>query len=82
MVMRADIWGKAIDAVRGDLPGQPADSAPESRPTGLVNPKTILAIPTPSGVPLTQAKVRQIATNADNVIIACGRYEGIDSRVA
>ena len=82
MVMRADIWGKAIDAVRGDLPGQPADSAPESRPTGLVNPKTILAIPTPSGVPLTQAKVRQIATNADKVIIACGRYEGIDSRVA
>lgn len=82
MVMRADIWGKAIDAARGDLPGQPADSAPESRPNGLVNPKTILAIPTPSGIPLTQAKVRQIATNTDNVIIACGRYEGIDSRVA
>lgn len=82
MVMRADIWGKAIDAARGELPGQPADSAPESRATGLVNPKTILAIPTPSGIPLTQAKVRQIATNTDNVIIACGRYEGIDSRVA
>ena len=82
MVMRADIWGKAIDAALGDLQSQPADSAPESRSNGLVNPKTILAIPTPSGVPLTQAKVRQIATNADNVIIACGRYEGLDSRVA
>lgn len=82
MVMRADIWGKAIDAARQNPQSQPADSAPESRPNSLVNPKTILAIPTPSGVPLTQAKVRQIATNADNVIIACGRYEGIDSRVA
>ena len=79
---RADIWGKAIDAALGDLQSQPADSAPESRPNGLVNPKTILAIPTPSGVPLTQAKVRQIATSTDNVVIACGRYEGIDSRIA
>jgi len=82
MVMRADIWGKAIDAALGELQSQPADSVPESRPNGLVNPKTILAIPTPSGVPLTQAKVRQIATSTDNVVIACGRYEGIDSRIA
>ncbi|NMW46093.1 tRNA (guanosine(37)-N1)-methyltransferase TrmD [Mobiluncus curtisii] len=82
MVMRADIWGKAIDAARDRLRDQSAGSDPENRPTDLVNPKTILAIPTPSGIPLTQAKVREIAAHADNVIIACGRYEGIDSRVA
>lgn len=67
MVMRADIWGKAIDAALEEC----ENSA-----------KVILAIPTPSGEPLTQAKVREIAASADNVIVACGRYEGIDSRVA
>lgn len=64
MVMRADIWGKAIDAAL--------------EPSGQ---RRILAIPTPSGQPLTQAKVRDLATASD-IIIACGRYEGIDARVA
>lgn len=40
----------------------------------------VLAIPTPSGVPLTQRIVEDLA-NADQIIVACGRYEGIDARV-
>lgn len=34
----------------------------------------------PKGVPLTQAKVRELAT-AENLTIICGRFEGVDERV-
>ncbi|MEW6934728.1 tRNA (guanosine(37)-N1)-methyltransferase TrmD [Trueperella pyogenes] len=43
--------------------------------------RCVLAIPTPSGIPLTQATCWELA-KTDQVIIACGRYEGIDARVA
>lgn len=43
--------------------------------------RSVLAIPTPSGTPLTQQTCWDLA-EADQLIIACGRYEGIDSRVA
>lgn len=35
---------------------------------------------TPTGAPLTQARVRELAT-LDHVLLVCGRYEGIDQRV-
>ena len=65
MVMKPDVWGRALD----DLIGP---SAPET---------ITLAIPTPSGRPLTQRLVEDLATR-ERIIIACGRYEGIDARVA
>lgn len=103
MVMRADIWGKAIDAALESC-GLEAGEAPElgkqaqpAMPGALEPPeetekpaspgaagqatKTVLAIPTPSGQPLTQQKVRELA-GVENIIVACGRYEGIDARVA
>lgn len=69
MVMRADIWGNALDtAFESDL--------------GVENPRRILAIPTPAGHPLTQEICVDLAERCDQIVIACGRYEGIDSRVA
>ena len=41
----------------------------------------VLAVPTPSGTPLTQRLVGELA-RADHIVVACGRYEGIDQRVA
>ena len=41
----------------------------------------VLAVPTPSGTPLTQRLVGELA-RADHIVVACGRYEGIDARVA
>lgn len=81
MVMRADIWGKIIDplleeTVETQVAPQMSSGESEQRDV-----RRILAIPTPSGVPLTQEIVRDLA-RADHIIIACGRYEGIDSRVA
>ncbi|WP_122820876.1 tRNA (guanosine(37)-N1)-methyltransferase TrmD [Varibaculum vaginae] len=65
MVMKPDVWGKAIDQVI-----EQAGAA-----------KTVLAIPTPSGIPLTQSQVRDLAENTEHLVVACGRYEGIDQRV-
>jgi len=48
---------------------------------GLVNPETILVIPTPSGRPFTQ-ELAQEYSQAKHIVFACGRFEGIDSRIA
>ena len=39
-----------------------------------------LVVPTPAGVPLTQAVAADLATR-EHLVFACGRYEGIDQRV-
>ena len=41
---------------------------------------TTLVVPTPSGVPYTQAVAAELATRK-RLVFACGRYEGIDARV-
>jgi tRNA (guanine37-N1)-methyltransferase len=65
MVMKAEPWALALDAVAG-----PEDAA--SRPT--------LVVPTPSGRSFTQAKAAELAER-EHLVFACGRYEGIDRRV-
>ncbi len=47
----------------------------------LVSPESVLVIPTPSGKPFNQKLASEYST-AKHLIFACGRYEGIDSRVA
>ncbi|MCD4536014.1 tRNA (guanosine(37)-N1)-methyltransferase TrmD [Nocardioides sp. cx-169] len=44
------------------------------------SPGATLVVPTPSGVPFTQALARDLATRK-RLVFACGRYEGIDQRV-
>ena len=75
MVMRADVWARALDEVLATPLG--ADAAEET-PASF---RRVLAIPTPSGTPLTQSLVEDLA-HADQIVVACGRYEGIDARVA
>jgi tRNA (guanine37-N1)-methyltransferase len=64
MVMKPDVWGDALDEIIT------AHGAGAGR----------LVVPTPSGVPFTQAKAVAYAAEP-HLIFACGRYEGIDSRV-
>jgi tRNA (guanine37-N1)-methyltransferase len=66
MVMKPEPWGEALDAMTS-----PSSTGPR-RPT--------LVVPTPAGVPFTQALARELAAT-DHLVIACGRYEGIDQRV-
>lgn len=46
----------------------------------LVAPGAQLVVPTPSGIPFTQAIADELAEQS-HLIFACGRYEGIDARV-
>jgi tRNA (guanine37-N1)-methyltransferase len=65
MVMKADVWGDALDEI------VPAGDAGSAR----------LIVPTPSGVPFSQDMALRYATEP-RLVLACGRYEGIDGRVA
>jgi tRNA (guanine37-N1)-methyltransferase len=66
MVMKPDVWGAALDAVL-------AEATPAPVPARLV-------VPAPSGVPFTQELAAAYAAER-HLVFACGRYEGIDSRV-
>ena len=46
----------------------------------LADDSTTLVVPTPSGTPFTQALAAELAGHP-HLVIACGRYEGIDQRV-
>lgn len=46
----------------------------------LVTEKTVLVVPTPSGEKFTQTLSAEFS-NFEHIVFACGRYEGIDSRV-
>lgn len=61
MVMKAPVWGAALDEICSD--------------------ETLLVVPTPAGRPFTQAVAERWSTES-HLVFACGRYEGIDQRVA
>lgn len=44
------------------------------------DPVPTLVVPSPAGAPLTQTLAQTLAT-AGRLVVACGRYEGIDDRV-
>jgi tRNA (guanine37-N1)-methyltransferase len=72
MLMRPEPWGLALDAVLAD---------PPARPPGGNDGGPLLVIPTPSGRRFVQADAQAWSERAW-LIVACGRYEGIDARVA
>lgn len=69
MVMRPEPWGEALDRVV-------AERAPTS--AGPAAPR--LLVPTPAGRPFTQGLAQELA-GEPWLVVACGRYEGIDHRV-
>lgn len=46
----------------------------------LMRPESVLIVPSPAGHPFTQSIARELAARP-HLVIACGRYEGIDHRV-
>ncbi|BBX87580.1 tRNA (guanosine(37)-N1)-methyltransferase TrmD [Mycolicibacterium aubagnense] len=61
MVMKAPVWGAALDEI--------------------CTPETVLVVPTPAGRLFTQEHAHRW-TGEPHLVFACGRYEGIDQRVA
>lgn len=81
MVMKPEPWGEALEAVTGEgAASGGADTRaadPGTSPSGA--PRLIL--PTPGGTPFTQEHADRLS-DEPWLVFACGRYEGIDSRVA
>lgn len=69
MVMKPDPWGEAIDSV---LQKDSRDKA-----SATID----LIVLTPAGVKFDQRKAEEFS-KAGHLLFACGRYEGIDARVA
>ena len=66
MVMKAEPWAQALAAVAGAGPDTAA--------------KPVLIVPSPAGERFTQALAHELAEE-EQLVFACGRYEGIDERV-
>lgn len=64
--------GGAGMVMRPDVWGEALDT--------LLDDDTELVVPTPSGEPFTQRTAETMA-RARHLVVACGRYEGIDARV-
>jgi tRNA (guanine37-N1)-methyltransferase len=66
LVMLAEPWAQALDHVTA------------AQPAGIAGPPTLVVL-TPAGHPLTHAVAEDLATRPW-LVLACGRYEGIDER--
>ncbi|HEY0508811.1 MAG TPA: tRNA (guanosine(37)-N1)-methyltransferase TrmD [Blastococcus sp.] len=77
-----DVHRTVDDSPYGGGPGMVMRPEPWARALEAVRPEgTRLVVPTPAGRPFTQAVAAQWATEP-GLVFACGRYEGIDQRVA
>src|SRR5215207_10089413 len=65
MVMKPEPWAQALESVAS------ASSA---------GSKPVLIVPSPAGERFTQAIAQELAAE-EQLVFACGRYEGIDERV-
>ena len=65
MVMKPEPWAQALESVAAAAPG---------------GRRPVLVVPSPAGERFTQATAYELAEE-DQLVFACGRYEGIDERV-
>ena len=80
-----DVHRTVDDAPYGGGPGMVMLPEPWARALDELAPavgaQPRLLIPSPAGLPFTQAMARELADESW-LVLACGRYEGIDARVA
>ncbi len=81
MVMKPEPWAQALTAVAAAR-AEGAEGAGEAESAGEPGSasKPVLIVPSPAGERFTQATAHQLAEE-DQLVFACGRYEGIDERV-
>jgi len=84
MVMKPEPWAQALTAVAGARAGdaEGAEAAGNAGGAGVPESgsKPVLIVPSPAGERFTQATAHELAEE-DQLVFACGRYEGIDERV-
>ncbi len=89
MIMRPEPWGEALDAVLGPSgagraavhDGAAGSGGEAFSPGETVADGTELIVPTPAGALFDQRTAAELA-RVPRLVFACGRYEGIDARVA
>jgi tRNA (guanine37-N1)-methyltransferase len=74
MVMKVEPWWQALTEVTGRGPVPSAERTPQTAPGHVI-------VPTPAGSVFNQAVAEELAAEPW-LVFCCGRYEGIDSRVA
>lgn len=75
MVMKPEPWAQALAAVAGAREASDGAEAAEGK-----SAKPVLIVPSPAGERFNQALAYELAEE-DQLVFACGRYEGIDERV-
>ncbi|WP_431859622.1 tRNA (guanosine(37)-N1)-methyltransferase TrmD [Micrococcus terreus] len=73
MVMKPEPWALALEQIAADSPQALGAEGETGR-------RPVLLVPTPSGQLFRQQVAQELST-ADHLVVACGRYEGIDERV-
>jgi tRNA (guanine37-N1)-methyltransferase len=74
MVMKVEPWWRALTEVTGRGPVPAPERTPENAPGHVI-------VPTPAGSTFTQDVAAELA-GQPWLVFCCGRYEGIDARVA
>jgi tRNA (guanine37-N1)-methyltransferase len=76
-----DVHRTVDDTPYGGGPGMVMRPEPWGEALDAVLPDGgLLVVPSPAGIPFTQARARELA-DEPHLVFACGRYEGIDERV-
>lgn len=80
MVMKVEPVVRALEAITGSA-GTGA-SGPEETPAGgrLAHGRTKIILTTPQGAPFTHGLAKELSA-LGNIVIICGRYEGVDERI-
>ena len=78
MVMRLEPIVKAVQAAKSKIKRDPSGSPDKS---GQQKSKIKVILFSPAGKQFDNKIAGQLAKNYDNLILICGRYEGIDERV-
>jgi len=71
---------RSSPATPTDSPSGARSAAGSTMAPPPVTPRVHRILLSPSGAPLTQARVRELAAR-DHLVLVCGRYEGVDQRV-
>ncbi|MCO4257150.1 tRNA (guanosine(37)-N1)-methyltransferase TrmD [Pseudarthrobacter cellobiosi] len=80
MVMKPEPWAQALAAVAAAAVAGSGEAAGGAEATAAEPAKPVLIVPSPAGERFSQALAHELAEE-DQLVFACGRYEGIDERV-
>ncbi|MCI0140641.1 tRNA (guanosine(37)-N1)-methyltransferase TrmD [Arthrobacter bambusae] len=79
MVMKPEPWAQALESI-ADARSAEAGTAATEPSSDVPKKKPVLIVPSPAGERFNQALAYELAEE-DQLVFACGRYEGIDERV-